>query len=109
MFVPFDEEAAAHYLCAILMSAPAQLLVASYTITTGISTHVLEHVRVPLLDSADESHQRLSDLSQQCHAAAKFDPDALSALEAEIDNLAAQLWGITDDELRAIQEALAEM
>ena len=31
------------------------------------------------------------------------------AWEAEIDRAAAKIWGITDDELRAIQDALAEM
>ena len=33
----------------------------------------------------------------------------LSHLEAEIDKAAAQLWGITDDELKTIQEALKDM
>ncbi len=32
---------------------------------------------------------------------------AVSALEAEIDKAAAKLWEITDDELKAIQGALA--
>ncbi len=40
---------------------------------------------------------------------AASDTDALRQAEAEIDELAAQLWGITPAELRAIQEALAEM
>ena len=31
-----------------------------------------------------------------------------SGLKARINNAAVKLWGITDDELKAIQEALAE-
>ena len=41
MAVPLDNEPEAHYLCAVLMSSPVQLLVAGYTTTTGMSTHVL--------------------------------------------------------------------
>jgi len=37
------------------------------------------------------------------------DTDTVVALEAEIDRDAARLWGITDDELKAIQDALREV
>jgi len=33
----------------------------------------------------------------------------MGEIEAEIDQLAAQLWGLTADELREIQESLAEL
>jgi hypothetical protein len=34
--------------------------------------------------------------------------EQIESLEAEIDKAAAKLWDITDNELKAIQEALAE-
>ena len=41
-------------------------------------------------------------------AKATGDEGTVAALESEIDKSAAQLWGITDEELKAIQDALRE-
>jgi hypothetical protein len=99
----------AHYLCALLGSGVVRAAVASYSVSTQVSTHVLEHIAVPRYSESQRPHQRLADLSVRCHAAvAKGDLESVSALEADIDRAAAQLWGISDDELKAIQEALAE-
>ena len=84
-------------------------VVADYAIEIQISTHVLNYVRIPKFDSRSKLHQRLANLGVECHsAAAKDDRGTLAALEAETDEAAAKLWGITDDELRVIQESLAE-
>ena len=108
MFVPFTTADEAHYLCALLMSSPVQLLVSGYTTTTGISTHVLEHVAAPTFEVANPVHKTLARLSEQCHAAAiKRDGSRLVSLEKEVDMTAAKLWGITSGELKSIQEALA--
>ena len=108
MFVPLTDAREAHYLCAVLMSSPVQVVVGGYTTTTGISTHVLEHLAVPRFAAKNKLHLRLSDLSSACHAAAaKEDSKHLASFEAIIDKYVAKLWDITDDELRAIQEALA--
>jgi hypothetical protein len=110
MLVPLRNSREVHYLCAVLNSAPSLLAVVSYVVSVSTSTHVLENIGVPEYQPDESWHQRIADLSRRCHAAvAKGDADAVAALEAEIDRAAAQLWGITDDELRAIQDALAEM
>lgn len=74
------------------------------------STHVMKHVAVPSYDPTNSTHVQLAALSQQAHAAAATD-DAprIKAIESEIDRLAAQLWGLSDAELREIQESLAEL
>ncbi len=57
----------------------------------------------------DKAHNLLSKLSEKCRAAAAGeDFDQIAALESEIDEAAAHLWGITDKELKAIQKALAD-
>lgn len=101
MMVDFQDVDEAHYLCAALNSSPAQLVVLSYGVTIQMDTHVLENIRVPHYDPANPSHRQLAALSKQAHAA--------TAIEAEIDRLAAQLWGLTEGELREIQESLAEL
>ena len=42
-------------------------------------------------------------------AAAKDKQEQVSALEKEMDEAAAKLWGITSHELKAIQNALQEV
>jgi len=109
MFVPLTSAGEAHYLCALLMSSPVQLLVSGYTTTTGISTHVLEHVAAPTFEASNPVHETLTRLSEQCHTVAiENDGSRLVSLEKEVDETAARLWGITSGELKSIQKALAE-
>jgi hypothetical protein len=109
MAVACSSQNEADYLAALLGSSPCKLIVSSYVISTSTSTHVLEHIAIPRYNAKDKAHNLLSKLSEKCHAAAaKEDFDRIAALESEIDLAAAQLWGITDKELKAIQKALAE-
>lgn len=110
MLVPCRTETEGHYLTSMLNSRPSLLAVTSYVLSTSTSTHVLENVRVPKFDGDNSDHETAANLSRLCHAsAARGDADTVAALEAEIDRVAARIWSITDDELRAIQDALAEM
>lgn len=110
MFVSFGESLEAYFLAGVLSSAPSRSVVVAYTTLTGISTHVLENVFVPTFNPNNTLHLRIAYLSERCHdAAAIGDEDTVAALESEIDEAAAQLWGITDDELKAIQDALMKM
>jgi hypothetical protein len=69
----------------------------------------MEHVRISKFEPSNKTHRHLSDLSALCHAATGKDgTDEVKTLETKIDKAAAKLWGITDEELKAIQEALAE-
>ena len=57
---------------------------------------------------------RLAALSQQAHALAKDpkglgDPAGLANIEAQVDEAAAELWGITDRELMEIRRSLEEL
>ena len=110
MFISLASPKECYYCVATFNSSPAQLIIASYGITTGITTHIVNHVAVPRFDSDNELHIRLADLSQHCHeAAVEGLMDTVAELETEIDKAAAELWGITDSELQAIQDALKAM
>jgi hypothetical protein len=72
--------------------------------------HILEHIRIPRFDRKNPVHLRLAELSKQAHEAAKVgDETRLREIEAEIDRQAAKLWGLSDDELREIQQSLREL
>jgi hypothetical protein len=100
----------AHYLCAVLNSAPARVFVGSYVLNTQFSTHILENLAVPQFSKSNETHSRLAELSEAAHkATANGDATEVKKIEGEIDRTAARLWGLTDDELAEIKRSLEEM
>ncbi len=117
----------AHYMCASLNSGLARLTVNSY-IALHPSPHVMENVRVPRFDAGNPVHRRLAELSQRAHAVAGLlsmgalstDADTdkrnaealqreLAEIEAQVDQAAAELWGITPAELAEVQRSLADL
>ncbi|MEM4772593.1 MAG: N-6 DNA methylase, partial [Nanoarchaeales archaeon] len=114
IFIPLENEEEAYYVCAMLNSSIAQLIVASYVIETGISTHILEHVYIPKFNPNDELHLKISELSKKAHELAKkyYEQNDLTAwkelkkVEEEIDRTVANLYGITDEELEEIKKTL---
>jgi SAM-dependent methyltransferase len=103
----------AHYICSIINSNPANFAARTYSQEGGKSfgdPHILENIRIPRFDPQDPVHRRLAELSEQAHQAAEQgDEVTLRRIEAEIDRQAARLWGLTEDELREIQQSLREL
>ena len=69
---------------------------------------MLENVAIPKFDPKNELHQDLSRLSKQCHEKAAAGID-LCDLEEQIDQFAAELWGLSKEELKDIKDSLEEM
>jgi hypothetical protein len=107
MVIACNSELENYYLTALLNSSPSRLIVASYVISTSTSTHVLEFVKIPKFASANKTHLRLAKMSKKCHDAIHADElDGARDHEQEIDELAANVWGLTKAELRAVTRAL---
>jgi len=99
----------AFYLAAALNSAPVRLAVKAYTVSTQISTHVLDHICVPRFSPKDRTHMRLVELSKTAHeAASKNNNRELERIEDEVDNAAAAMWRLSSDELKEIKRSLEE-
>ena len=100
----------AHYVCAAINSSCARFLVRAYSQEGGKSfgdPHVLENIRIPRFDPNNSLHQDLSILSRDAHRTSLAgEEERVHEIEIEIDRLAAQLWGLTQDELREIQISL---
>ncbi|MBN1592354.1 MAG: N-6 DNA methylase [Candidatus Coatesbacteria bacterium] len=97
-FVSCGSEREAHYLCAMLNSAPVLFLIRSYSVSGGKSfapPHIMEYVRIQLFDDSKEAHIKLAELSMNCHERAS-EPAGRFMEEAarEIDRLASEAFGI---------------
>lgn len=109
MMVEVDSSDEAHYLCAMLNSAPALLAVTSYAVEIQMDTHILENVNIPKYSPRNNIHLHLAHLSEAAHQAAAGGNEAeVQRIEAEIDRYAAQLWGLTEQELADIKQSLEE-
>ena len=107
MLVPFQNSNEAHYFCALFNCSITSFLIVAY-ISWFYSTHVLENIAIPKFNSENSIHQDLSNLSKQCHEKTASGID-VTDLEEQIDELAAELWGLTKDELKDIKDSLAEL
>jgi len=109
MVVTTNSRAEAHYLCALLNSAPCCLSVAAYAINIQMDTHVLEHVRIPKFSDGDRTHLRLAELSENAHkSAARDETSRVREIEEEIDRFAARIWALSELDLSEIRKSLEE-
>jgi hypothetical protein len=100
----------AHFICSLMNSSIARIIISSFSAPgRGFGTpSILEYVPIPKHTSNNPIHNRLVTLSQQAHQlAAAGDKTGLAAVEAQVDQAAAALWDITDEELKEIQQSLA--
>ncbi|NQT47419.1 MAG: hypothetical protein HQ578_00435, partial [Chloroflexi bacterium] len=87
--ISFQDEDEAHYVCALLNSNPAQLVVVGYVVLHP-SPHILRNIRIPRYQQSEEIHKELAGLSRQCHekVTAGIDTDDV---QGQIDYVAANL------------------
>lgn len=108
MLVPFQHESEAHYVCALLNSSITNFIVDAYCIATSHSTHILENIKIPKYISSNKLHKELSSLSKQCHEKVAHGIP-VSDIEDQINDLSAELWGLSKEELKDIEDSLEEM
>ena len=114
MFIPLSEEKEAYYLAGILNSSPITFFINSYAMEIHASTYIIEPIKLPKFNPKNPHHQKLSQLSQKAHEIAKkiYEENRedlkedLKKIEEEIDKTVAELYGITDDELKEIRKCL---
>ncbi|MCZ2356644.1 MAG: SAM-dependent DNA methyltransferase [Bacteroidia bacterium] len=107
IFVPFENEDEAHYFCALMNTSITSFIITGY-VAMFFSAHVLDNIKIPKFDKQNETHVELAHLSEKCHKKTAAGID-VSDLEEQIDNLSAELWGLTKQELIEIKESLQEM
>jgi hypothetical protein len=103
----------AYYLAAVMNSAALRFTIRSFYAGGGGGIGrpaALTRAHVPVYDASGPSHCRLTALSQEAHVAtAAGDAARVQEIEAEINRLAAELWGLSRQELEEIQRSLEEL
>jgi len=92
-----DNEAKAHYLCAIINSTPVREFIKSFSSAgRGFGApSVMNHVNIPRFDPQNTLQQKLAQLSKTLHALkAKNKLDEVARLEKEVNGFAQRLFGI---------------
>lgn len=109
--VSFEGRKEAHYFCALINTSITSFISASYSTSKSFGTPtVLEFIPIPKYDTENPLHQSLSSLSQQAHQlATQGKTEELHQVEEEIDRKAAELWGLSEEELEEIKRSLAEI
>ena len=114
IFIPRYDENEAHYLASVLNSTISKAIVTTYTIETTMDTHILNNLHIPRYNPQNALHLTLSELSKKAHEIARkiyeekrsdLEVD-LNRIEEEIDETVAELYGITDKELKEIRKVL---
>ena len=111
--VACSSEEEAHYIAATVNSSPFQFAIISYSQAGGKSMgsmHVLENIHIPKFDPKNFLHLKLAKLSKKAHVAAKANnKKIINEAEEEIDTVSAQIWGLTEGELKEIKISLEEL
>jgi adenine-specific DNA-methyltransferase len=68
-------------------------------------TQYVEQIPIPKV--SNDLRQQIASLAQQCLDAAKDNPDTLPALEAELNQLVYQAYGLDEDDIRVIEGHLS--
>lgn len=92
-----DNEAVAHYICAIINSKLVREFIKSFSSAgRGFGApSVMNHVGIPKFDPKNELHQKLAQLSKTLHILKKRNKlDEVEPLEKEVDDSARKLFGM---------------
>jgi len=117
IMIGFENPEEAYYVAGVLNSVLARAIIASYTYELRQETHIVDVIKIPRFDPQNSLHQRIAELSRRAHELATCihgarkcsgDPAAeLRSIEKELDKAVAELYGITEDELRELERLLA--
>jgi type I restriction-modification system DNA methylase subunit len=110
MLIACDNESEAHYLCGLCNSSPLRFIVISYGVETQLAPHLIQNICIVKFDPKNKLHLYLAQLSQKAHEAAKIDDqETIKNIEEEIDEVSAQIWGLTKEELQEVKKSLKEL
>jgi hypothetical protein len=92
MFISTDSAQEAHYLAAVLNSAPVNAVVSGYIVDNHISTHPIENIVIPRFRADDTVHVSLAKISREAHRTAVKGDAASAEIAKQLDETVERLW-----------------
>jgi SAM-dependent methyltransferase len=93
LFVSFDNEEEAHYLCGILNSRIIGDIIEAYTIDTQRGVDIVKNINIPRYNSSTSDHIKMVELSKKAHHLylAK-DKNGIAQIEEKLEVLTPKLF-----------------
>jgi hypothetical protein len=108
MYVGFEDEAEAYYLCGLLSSEAIRWRVTSSMIGTQISTSAIKHLHLPRFCAEDTTHRAIAETCRRGHVAAAAGDFKSAAAHLEATNRAtAKLYALSETDRRTLRAELA--
>jgi type II restriction/modification system DNA methylase subunit YeeA len=112
--ISLEDEEEAYYVCGLLNSSPILCVIAAYTYEIRMETHIMKNIRIPKFDPKNKYHLNLAQLSKKAHVLARKHygqndqgvAEELKQIEDKIDNIAAEIYGMTTEELADVKKTL---
>ena len=102
--IPCTSESEADYLAAFLNSDVANLIVRSFAVATGISTHILERIAIPRHSDRNKLHGQLAVLGRKARLG------KLSTSErSTISLISAEILGLSEMEAKSVVKELGKL
>jgi hypothetical protein len=110
----------AYYLAGFLNSLLSRTIIASYSYELRQETHIADFIKIPKFDPQNEAHNKIAELSKRAHELVSIKhskPPAaelynyidkeLERVEREIDLAVAELFGLSEEDLREFEKLMA--
>ena len=98
----------AAFVCGVLNSTPARLVVAGYAVETAISTHILGFIKCPKFDKHDALHRQIADAAKEATRAVAEGKDPHD-LEHRVSALVCKLEQIDENQLIMMESVLGTL
>jgi SAM-dependent methyltransferase len=111
----------AHYIVGLLNSTIVRAIIASYTVEIHQETHIVDVIKIPKFDQNNGIHRKIVELSKRAHELARcihaeIKPsycmginaeEELRRVERDLDLAVAQLFGLSEEDLREFERLMA--
>jgi hypothetical protein len=111
----------AYYIAGFLNSIIARAIIASYTYELRQETHIVDVIKIPKFDQNNGIHRKIAELSKRAHELARCihaerkpsyctginAEEELRRVERELDLVVAQLFGLSEEDLREFERLMA--
>jgi len=109
-----------YYLAGFLNSLLSRTIIASYSYELRQETHIVDFIKIPKFDPQDKTHNKIAELSKRAHelasikhskplAAERYNhiEKELEKVEGEIDRAVAELFGLSEEDLREFEKLMS--